>query len=201
MSEGGVITRAIRKIPLRASLWADDRPPLALRVGSPVSPVAEYFRDQEHLDVLLFIGQHFSFRASRFRSFALLGRMPSAVGYQPTLKHGIGELQERITSTSPVRSLRLSDLRSCDDYTDPAPLPRFTHLDATTNLSRQIVERGIYPAVDPLASYSRILIRESLRGPLRCARSVKSILARYKDLQDIIAILGIEELSDDDSAQ
>ena len=131
---------------------------------------------------------------------ALLGRMPSAVGYQPNLNTEIGELQERITST---KSGSITSVQAiyvpADDYTDPAPAATFTHLDATTNLSRQIVERGIYPAVDPLASFSRILDPRILgQDHYTVARSVKSVLQRYKELQDIIAILGIEELSDDD---
>jgi F-type H+-transporting ATPase subunit beta len=131
---------------------------------------------------------------------ALLGRMPSAVGYQPNLNTEIGELQERITST---KSGSITSVQAiyvpADDYTDPAPAGTFTHLDATTNLSRQIVERGIYPAVDPLASFSRILDPRILGAEhYAVARAVKSVLQRYKELQDIIAILGIEELSDDD---
>jgi len=162
--------------------------------------VAEYFRDQEHLDVLLFIDNIFRFVQAGSEVSALLGRMPSAVGYQPNLNTEIGELQERITSTKhgSVTSVQAIYVPA-DDYTDPAPAATFTHLDATTNLSRQIVERGIYPAVDPLASYSRILDPRIVgQEHYTVARAVKSILQRYKDLQDIIAILGIEELSDDD---
>jgi len=129
-----------------------------LRVGLTGLTVAEYFRDQEHLDVLLFIDNIFRFVQAGSEVSALLGRMPSAVGYQPNLNTEIGELQERITST---KSGSITSVQAiyvpADDYTDPAPAATFTHLDATTNLSRQIVERGIYPAVDPLASYSRIL--------------------------------------------
>src|SRR5438067_1129459 len=171
-----------------------------LRVGLTGLTVAEYFRDQEHLDVLLFIDNIFRFVQAGSEVSALLGRMPSAVGYQPNLNTEIGELQERITST---KSGSITSVQAiyvpADDYTDPAPAATFTHLDATTNLSRQIVERGIYPAVDPLASYSRILDPRIVGADhYAVARSVKSVLQRYKDLQDIIAILGIEELSDDD---
>src|SRR6266446_5784136 len=175
-------------------------PGARLRVGLTGLTVAVYFRDQEHLDVLLFIDNIFRFVQAGSEVSALLGRMPSAVGYQPNLNTEIGELQERITST---KSGSITSVQAiyvpADDYTDPAPAATFTHLDATTNLSRQIVERGIYPAVDPLASYSRILDPRIVGAEhYAVARGVKSILQRYKDLQDIIAILGIEELSDDD---
>src|SRR6516162_7158027 len=175
-------------------------PGARLRVGLTGLTVAEYFRDQENLDVLLFIDNIFRFVQAGSEVSALLGRMPSAVGYQPNLNTEIGELQERITSTKTGSITSVQAIYvPADDYTDPAPAATFTHLDATTNLSRQIVERGIYPAVDPLASYSRILdprvVGEEHYG---VARSVKSVLQRYKDLQDIIAILGIEELSDED---
>ena len=175
-------------------------PGARLRVGLTGLTVAEYFRDQEHLDVLLFIDNIFRFVQAGSEVSALLGRMPSAVGYQPNLNTEIGELQERITST---KSGSITSVQAiyvpADDYTDPAPAATFTHLDATTNLSRQIVERGIYPAVDPLASYSRILDPRIVGAEhYAVARGVKSILQRYKDLQDIIAILGIEELSDED---
>jgi F-type H+-transporting ATPase subunit beta len=175
-------------------------PGARLRVGLTGLTVAEYFRDQEHLDVLLFIDNIFRFVQAGSEVSALLGRMPSAVGYQPTLNTEIGELQERITSTKngSITSVQAIYVPA-DDYTDPAPAATFAHLDATTNLSRQIVERGIYPAVDPLASYSRILDPRIVGAEhYAVARGVKSILQRYKDLQDIIAILGIEELSDDD---
>jgi F-type H+-transporting ATPase subunit beta len=171
-----------------------------LRVGLTGLTVAEYFRDAEHLDVLLFIDNIFRFVQAGSEVSALLGRMPSAVGYQPNLNTEIGELQERITSTKhgSITSVQAIFVPA-DDYTDPAPAATFTHLDATTNLSRQIVERGIYPAVDPLASYSRILDPRIVgQEHYTVARAVKSILQRYKDLQDIIAILGIEELSDED---
>jgi F-type H+/Na+-transporting ATPase subunit beta len=175
-------------------------PGARLRVGLTGLTVAEYFRDEEHLDVLLFIDNIFRFVQAGSEVSALLGRMPSAVGYQPNLNTEIGELQERITST---KSGSITSVQAiyvpADDYTDPAPAGTFTHLDATTNLSRQIVERGIYPAVDPLASFSRILDPRILgQEHYTVARAVKSVLQRYKELQDIIAILGIEELSDDD---
>ena len=175
-------------------------PGARLRVGLTGLTVAEYFRDEEHLDVLLFIDNIFRFVQAGSEVSALLGRMPSAVGYQPNLNTEIGELQERITST---KSGSITSVQAiyvpADDYTDPAPAATFTHLDATTNLSRQIVERGIYPAVDPLASFSRILDPRILgQEHYAVARAVKGVLQRYKELQDIIAILGIEELSDDD---
>ena len=175
-------------------------PGARLRVGLTGLTVAEYFRDEEHLDVLLFIDNIFRFVQAGSEVSALLGRMPSAVGYQPNLNTEIGELQERITST---KSGSITSVQAiyvpADDYTDPAPAATFTHLDATTNLSRQIVERGIYPAVDPLASFSRILDPRIVGAEhYAVARGVKSILQCYKDLQDIIAILGIEELSDED---
>src|SRR5579872_3034834 len=175
-------------------------PGARLRVGLTGLTVAEYFRDEEHLDVLLFIDNIFRFVQAGSEVSALLGRMPSAVGYQPNLNTEIGELQERITSTKKGSITSVQAIYvPADDYTDPAPAATFAHLDATTNLSRQIVERGIYPAVDPLASYSRILDPRIVGAEhYAVARSVKSILQRYKDLQDIIAILGIEELSDED---
>jgi F-type H+-transporting ATPase subunit beta len=175
-------------------------PGARLRVGLTGLTVAEYFRDQEHLDVLLFIDNIFRFVQAGSEVSALLGRMPSAVGYQPNLNTEIGELQERITSTKAGSITSVQAIYvPADDYTDPAPAATFTHLDASTNLSRQIVERGIYPAVDPLASYSRILDPRIVgQEHYAVARGVKSILQRYKDLQDIIAILGIEELSDED---
>ena len=175
-------------------------PGARLRVGLTGLTVAEYFRDEEHLDVLLFIDNIFRFVQAGSEVSALLGRMPSAVGYQPNLNTEIGELQERITSTKTGSITSVQAIYvPADDYTDPAPAATFTHLDATTNLSRQIVERGIYPAVDPLASYSRILDPRIVgQEHYSVARAVKSVLQRYKELQDIIAILGIEELSDED---
>jgi F-type H+-transporting ATPase subunit beta len=175
-------------------------PGARLRVGLSALTVAEYFRDAEGKDVLLFIDNIFRFTQAGSEVSALLGRMPSAVGYQPTLLTEMGELQERITSTKngSITSVQANYVPA-DDYTDPAPATTFAHLDATTNLSRQIAELGIYPAVDPLASTSRILDPRILgEDHYGVARSVKQILQRYKDLQDIIAILGIDELSEDD---
>ncbi|HEV2388354.1 MAG TPA: F0F1 ATP synthase subunit beta [Candidatus Acidoferrales bacterium] len=175
-------------------------PGARLRVGLSGLTVAEYFRDEEGLDVLLFIDNIFRFVQAGSEVSALLGRMPSAVGYQPNLNTELGELQERITSTKSgsVTSVQAVYVPA-DDYTDPAPAATFSHLDATTTLSRQIFELGIYPAVDPLMSYSRILDPRIVgQEHYATARAVKSVLQRYKDLQDIIAILGIEELSDED---
>jgi F-type H+-transporting ATPase subunit beta len=175
-------------------------PGARLRVGLTGLTVAEYFRDEEHQDVLLFIDNIFRFTQAGSEVSALLGRMPSAVGYQPNLATEMGELQERITSTKngSITSVQAIYVPA-DDYTDPAPATAFAHLDATTNLSRAISELGIYPAVDPLASTSRILDPRVI-GPdhYNTASAVKSVLQRYKDLQDIIAILGIDELSDED---
>jgi F-type H+-transporting ATPase subunit beta len=175
-------------------------PGARLRVGLSALTVAEYFRDAEGKDVLLFIDNIFRFTQAGSEVSALLGRMPSAVGYQPTLLTEMGELQERITSTKKGSITSVQAIYvPADDYTDPAPATTFAHLDATTNLSRQIAELGIYPAVDPLASTSRILDPRVLgEEHYAVARSVKQILQRYKDLQDIIAILGIDELSEDD---
>jgi F-type H+-transporting ATPase subunit beta len=175
-------------------------PGARLRVGLSALTVAEYFRDAEGKDVLLFIDNIFRFTQAGSEVSALLGRMPSAVGYQPTLLTEMGELQERITST---RKGSITSVQAiyvpADDYTDPAPATTFAHLDATTNLSRAIAELGIYPAVDPLASSSRILDPRIIGDEhYNVAKSVKQILQRYKDLQDIIAILGIDELSEDD---
>jgi F-type H+-transporting ATPase subunit beta len=175
-------------------------PGARLRVALSGLTVAEYFRDAEGKDVLLFIDNIFRFTQAGSEVSALLGRMPSAVGYQPTLATEMGELQERITSTKKGSITSVQAIYvPADDYTDPAPATTFAHLDATTNLSRAIVELGIYPAVDPLASTSRILdplvIGDVHYGT---ARAVKQVLQRYKDLQDIIAILGIDELSEDD---
>jgi len=175
-------------------------PGARLRVGLSALTVAEYFRDAEGKDVLLFIDNIFRFTQAGSEVSALLGRMPSAVGYQPTLLTEMGELQERITSTKKGSITSVQAIYvPADDYTDPAPATTFAHLDATTNLSRQIAELGIYPAVDPLASTSRILDPRILGNEhYQVARQVKQILQRYKDLQDIIAILGIDELSEDD---
>jgi len=170
------------------------------RVGLSALTVAEYFRDAEGKDVLLFIDNIFRFTQAGSEVSALLGRMPSAVGYQPTLLTEMGELQERITSTKKGSITSVQAIYvPADDYTDPAPATTFAHLDATTNLSRQIAELGIYPAVDPLASSSRILDPRVIGNEhYQVARQVKQILQRYKDLQDIIAILGIDELSEED---
>jgi F-type H+-transporting ATPase subunit beta len=170
-----------------------------LRVALTALSMAEYFRDQGK-DVLLFIDNIFRFSMSGSEVSALLGRMPSAVGYQPTLATEMGELQERITST---RTGSITSMQAvyvpADDYSDPAPVATFTHLDATIALERSIVEKGIYPAVDPLGSTSRILDPNIVgEEHYRTAREVQRILQRYKDLQDIIAILGIDELSEDD---
>jgi F-type H+-transporting ATPase subunit beta len=170
------------------------------RVGLSALTVAEYFRDAEGKDVLLFIDNIFRFTQAGSEVSALLGRMPSAVGYQPTLLTEMGELQERITSTKKGSITSVQAIYvPADDYTDPAPATTFAHLDATTNLSRQIAELGIYPAVDPLASTSRILDPRIVGDEhYNVARQVKQTLQRYKDLQDIIAILGIDELSEED---
>jgi F-type H+-transporting ATPase subunit beta len=175
-------------------------PGARLRVGLSALTVAEYFRDAEGKDVLLFIDNVFRFTQAGSEVSALLGRMPSAVGYQPTLLSEMGQMQERITSTKKGSITSVQAIYvPADDYTDPAPATTFAHLDATTNLSRTISELGIYPAVDPLASTSRILDPRILGNEhYNVARTVKQILQRYKDLQDIIAILGIDELSEDD---
>jgi len=175
-------------------------PGARMRVALSGLTVAEYFRDAENKDVLLFIDNIFRFTQAGSEVSALLGRMPSAVGYQPTLLSEMGQLQERITST---KSGSITSVQAiyvpADDYTDPAPATTFAHLDATTNLSRQIAELGIYPAVDPLASSSRILDPRVIGDEhYDVARQVKLVLQRYKDLQDIIAILGIDELSEED---
>jgi F-type H+-transporting ATPase subunit beta len=178
----------------------NEPPGARLRVGLTALTMAEYFRDDEHQDVLLFIDNIFRFTQAGSEVSALLGRMPSAVGYQPTLATEMGELQERITSTKygSITSVQAIYVPA-DDYTDPAPATTFAHLDASIALSRELFEQGIYPAVDPLASSSRLL------DPLivsqehyEVARGVQQILQRYKDLRDIIAILGVEELSDED---
>jgi len=195
MKETGVIDKA-------ALIYGQmtEPPGARLRVGLTGLTVAEYFRDVEHQDVLLFIDNIFRFTQAGSEVSALLGRMPSAVGYQPNLATEMGELQERITSTKngSITSIQAIYVPA-DDYTDPAPATTFSHLDATTNLERKIVELGIYPAVDPLASTSRILDPRVIgEDHYTVAREVKRILQRYKDLQDIIAILGIDELGEDD---
>jgi F-type H+-transporting ATPase subunit beta len=177
----------------------NEPPGVRLRVALSALSMAEYFRDQGR-DVLLFVDNIFRFTMSGSEVSALLGRMPSAVGYQPTLATEMGELQERITST---RSGSITSMQAvyvpADDYSDPAPVATFTHLDATIALERSIVEKGIYPAVDPLASTSRILDPNIVGDEhYTTAREVQRVLQRYKDLQDIIAILGIDELSEDD---
>ena len=162
--------------------------------------MCEHFRDVSGSDILLFIDNIFRFTQAGSECSALLGRMPSAVGYQPTLGTEMGELQERITSTKhgSITSVQAIYVPA-DDYTDPAPATAFTHLDATTNLNRSIAEKGIYPAVDPLESSSRILDPQYVgEAHYQCARQVQQILQRYRDLQDIIAILGMDELSEDD---
>ena len=195
MKESGVIEKT-------ALIYGQmtEPPGARLRVGLTGLTAAEYFRDEEHQDVLLFIDNIFRFTQAGSEVSALLGRMPSAVGYQPNLATEMGELQERITSTKhgSITSIQAIYVPA-DDYTDPAPATTFAHLDATTNLDRRIVELGIYPAVDPLASSSRILDPRIIGNDhYAVAREVKRILQRYKDLQDIIAILGIDELGEDD---
>jgi len=195
MKESGVINKA-------ALIYGQmtEPPGARLRVALTGLTTAEYFRDEEGQDVLLFIDNIFRFTQAGSEVSALLGRMPSAVGYQPTLASEMGELQERITSTTKGSITSVQAIYvPADDYTDPAPATAFAHLDATTNLSRQIVELGIYPAVDPLASSSRILDPRVVGAEhYAVARAVKLVLQKYKDLQDIIAILGIDELSEED---
>jgi F-type H+-transporting ATPase subunit beta len=202
MQESGVIKAGDPEHSRAALIYGQmtEPPGARLRVALSALTVAEYFRDAEGKDVLLFIDNIFRFTQAGSEVSALLGRMPSAVGYQPTLLTEMGELQERITSTKKgsVTSVQAIYVPA-DDYTDPAPATAFAHLDATTNLSRAIVDRGIYPAVDPLASTSRILdARVVGEDHYNVAKQVKQVLQRYKDLQDIIAILGIDELSEDD---
>ncbi len=175
-------------------------PGARLRIGLTALSVAEYFRDEMKQDLLLFIDNIFRFTQAGSEVSALLGRMPSAVGYQPNLATELGELEERITSTKKGSITSVQAIYvPADDFTDPAPATTFSHLDASTSLARALTEKGIYPAVDPLSSYSRILDPRIVgEEHYRVARRVKEILQRYKDLQDIIAILGIEELSDED---
>lgn len=178
----------------------NESPGVRMRVGLSGLTMAEYFRDQAKQDVLLFIDNIYRFVQAGSEVSTLLGRMPSAVGYQPTLAEEMGELQERITSTKDgsITSVQAVYVPA-DDLTDPAPATTFTHLDATTVLSRRIAEQGIYPAVDPLASTSRILEEDIVgKDHYRIARRVQEVLQKYNDLQDIIAILGMEELSDED---
>ncbi|MGA2474983.1 MAG: F0F1 ATP synthase subunit beta, partial [Acidimicrobiales bacterium] len=199
MQESGVIDKA-------ALVYGQmDEPPgvrlgVRLRVALAALTMAEYFRDVQNQDVLLFVDNIFRFVQAGSEVSTLLGRMPSAVGYQPTLADEMGELQERITSTKgkSITSLQAVYVPA-DDYTDPAPFTTFTHLDATTELSRQIAALGIYPAVDPLASTSNILAPEIVGDRhYAVARRVQEVLQRYKELQDIIAILGMDELSEED---
>jgi F-type H+-transporting ATPase subunit beta len=178
----------------------DEPPGVRLRVGLSALTMAEYFRDVERKDVLLFVDNIFRFTQAGSEVSTLLGRMPSAVGYQPTLADEMGDLQERITSTKgrSITSLQAIFVPA-DDITDPAPHTAFAHLDATTVLSRDIAALGIYPAVDPLDSTSRILDARYVGDEhYAVARRVQEILQRYKDLQDIIAILGVDELSEED---
>ncbi len=195
MKESGVIDKT-------ALIYGQmtEPPGARLRVALTGVTVAEYFRDEEGLDILLFIDNIFRFTQAGSEVSATLGRMPSAVGYQPNLASEMGDLQERITSTDKGSITSIQAIYvPADDYTDPAPATTFAHLDATTNLSRALTEMAIYPAIDPLESYSRILDPKIIGDEhYMVARRVKEILQRYKDLQDIIAILGMEELSDED---
>lgn len=195
MSDSGVISKTAMVFG-----QMNEPPGARLRVALSGLTMAEYFRDQEGRDVLLFIDNIFRFTQAGSEVSALLGRMPSAVGYQPTLATEMGQLQERITSTKKgsVTSIQAIYVPA-DDYTDPAPATAFAHLDATTNLERNIAAMGIFPAVDPLASSSRILTPEVLgEEHYNVAQGVKRLLQRYKELLDIIAILGMDELSDED---
>ena len=195
MKESGVIEKTARVFG-----QMNEPPGSRMRVAQTGLTMAEYFRDEKHQDVLLFIDNIFRYVQAGSEVSALLGRMPSAVGYQPTLANEVGELQERITSTKngSITSVQAVYVPA-DDLTDPAPATTFAHLDATTVLSRKIVEQGIYPAVDPLESTSRILEPDVVgEEHYRVARKVQELLQRYKELQDIIAILGMEELDEDD---
>jgi F-type H+-transporting ATPase subunit beta len=195
MKESGVINKTVLVYG-----QMNEPPGARLRVGLSALTMAEYFRDIEGADVLLFIDNIFRFSQAGSEVSALLGRMPSAVGYQPTLATEMGELQERITSTKKGSITSVQAIYvPADDLTDPAPATAFVHLDATTVLSRQIAEKGIYPAVDPLDSTSRIMDPQYIgEEHYQVAREVQRILQRNKDLQDIIAILGIDELSEED---
>ncbi|HEV8128041.1 MAG TPA: F0F1 ATP synthase subunit beta [Candidatus Eisenbacteria bacterium] len=195
MKESGVIDKTVMVFG-----QMNEPPGARLRVALTGVTMAEYFRDQENQDVLFFVDNIFRFTQAGSEVSALLGRMPSAVGYQPTLSTEMGALQERITSTKKGSITSVQAIYvPADDLTDPAPATTFTHLDATTVLSRRISELGIYPAVDPLDSTSRILDPNIVgEEHYNLARAVQKILQRYKDLQDIIAILGIDELSEDD---
>lgn len=195
MKDSGVIDKACLVFG-----QMNEPPGARFRVGLSALTAAEFFRDEEGRDVLLFIDNIFRFVQAGSEVSATLGRMPSAVGYQPTLATDVGQLQERITSTKKGSITSVQAIYvPADDYTDPAPATTFAHLDATTNLSRSISEKGIYPAVDPLASTSTILDPMIVgEEHYRVARKVQQTLQRYKDLQDIIAILGMDELSEDD---
>jgi len=195
MEEGGVLDKTALVFG-----QMDEPPGTRLRVALSALTMAEYFRDELNQEVLLFIDNIFRFTQAGSEVSTLLGRMPSAVGYQPTLADEMGQLQERITS---VRGRAITSMQAiyvpADDYTDPAPATTFAHLDATTNLERSISDKGIYPAVDPLASSSRLLAPEFVGAEhYAVAREVQRILQKYKDLQDIIAILGMDELSEED---
>src|SRR4030081_1959485 len=202
MSEGGVIVPGNSEKSRAALIYGQmtEPPGSRLRVGLTGLTMAEYFRDQEHLDVLLFIDNIFRFTQAGSEVSALLGRMPSAVGYQPNLATEMAGLQERITSTKKgsITSLQAVFVPA-DDYTDPAPATTFAHLDASIRLERYLTELGLYPAVDPLTSTSRALDPNIVgQEHYETAREVQRVLQRYKDLQDIIAILGIDELSEED---
>ncbi len=195
MKESGVIDKTVMVFG-----QMNEPPGARMRVALSGLTMAEHFRDSEGQDVLLFIDNIFRFTQAGSEVSALLGRMPSAVGYQPTLATEMGQLQERITSTKSgsVTSIQAIYVPA-DDYTDPAPATTFSHLDATTNLERRLTQKGIYPAVDPLASTSRILSPDVVgKEHYQVARGVQQILQRYQELQDIIAILGMDELSDED---
>ena len=195
MQESGVIDKTAMVFG-----QMNEPPGARLRVGLTGLTLAEYFRDEERQDVLLFIDNIFRFTQAGSEVSALLGRMPSAAGYQPTLATEMGQLQERITTTKQGSITSIQAIYvPADDYTDPAPATTFAHLDATTNLERRISEKGIYPAVDPLASTSRILAPDIVgKEHYEVARGVQQVLQRYSELQDIIAILGMDELSDED---
>ncbi|MBO9604809.1 MAG: F0F1 ATP synthase subunit beta [Paenibacillaceae bacterium] len=195
MSETGVIAKTAMVFG-----QMNEPPGARLRVALSGLTMAEYFRDEENRDVLLFVDNIFRFTQAGSEVSALLGRMPSAVGYQPTLATEMGQLQERITSTKNGSVTAIQAIYvPADDYTDPAPATAFAHLDATTNLERNIAAKGIFPAVDPLASSSRILNPQVVgEEHYEVAQGVKRLLQRYKELQDIIAILGMDELSDED---
>ncbi|AUS10214.1 F0F1 ATP synthase subunit beta [Laceyella sacchari] len=195
MKDSGVINKTVMVFG-----QMNEPPGARMRVALTGLTMAEHFRDSEGQDVLLFVDNIFRFTQAGSEVSALLGRMPSAVGYQPTLATEMGQLQERITSTKTGSITSVQAIYvPADDYTDPAPATTFAHLDATTNLERRLTQKGIYPAVDPLASTSRILTPDVVgEEHYRVARGVQQILQRYQELQDIIAILGMDELSDED---